>query len=229
MTSPPDPRGRQVGTTSPLDHWEAVYEKRPAHELGWYRPHLETSLRLIRQSRVQPVSPAMGLAGLEVIDVGGGASTLVDDLLEAQARPTVLDLSARALGAAQARLGEAASARVTWLHGDLLSIRLPLAAYDIWHDRAVLHFLTARDDQRAYVDALAASLRPGGYAVIGVFSHDAPPRCSALDLRRYNIQELQDLLGGSFRLVEEAADPHVTPSGLAQPYTYGLFRFEPGR
>jgi SAM-dependent methyltransferase len=143
------------------------------------------------------------------------------------ARPTVLDISAKALSVSQARLGLEANG-VTWIHGDLRTAPLAKSGFDLWHDRAVLHFLTDPADQAIYVRRLRESLCPGGHAVIGVFSHDAPPRCSALDLRRYDIGELAELLGPEFRLIEEAGDPHVTPSGLAQPYTYGLFQLGPG-
>jgi SAM-dependent methyltransferase len=158
-------------------HWDQAYASRQPEQLGWYRPHLETSLALIAAAAPPKDRP--------LIDVGGGASTLVDDLLALGYECiTVADLSASALEQARRRRGERAAA-VTWLEADITTADLPAARFELWHDRAVFHFLTAAAQRSAYLDRLRHALAPGGQAVFGVFAPEAPPRCSGLDVRRY--------------------------------------------
>jgi SAM-dependent methyltransferase len=194
------------------DHWESVYERKAPHQVSWYRPHLEQSLRLIDRAGVD--------RNAALIDVGGGASTLVDDLLErGYHNLTVLDVSARAIDSAKARLGERA-AGVSWLVADITEIALPPAAYDLWHDRAVFHFLREEDDRRRYVKAIQGSVRPGGHVVLGTFGPEGPTQCSGLDVVRYSPADLMAALGDAFQLVEALSEIHSTPSGAAQQFTY---------
>jgi len=190
-------------------HWEKVCSTHPPDGVSWYAPHLAESLRLIREAAPPEAS---------IIDIGGGASTLVDDLLDAGfSRLTVLDISEVALDVARARLGPRAHA-VTWLHADIATAVLPPDAYDVWHDRAVFHFLTEAADRHAYVAALERSLRHGGSAIIGTFALHGPPRCSGLDVVRYDASGIQRALGPQFELTAAAEQTHVTPDGRAQEF-----------
>jgi SAM-dependent methyltransferase len=191
------------------EHWEKVWGTHPPDGVSWYAPHLAESLRLI----LEVIPP-----GGRVIDIGGGASTLVDDLLDAGVSGiTVLDISDAALDVARARLGARAHG-VTWLHADITTAALPSDAYDIWHDRAVFHFLTEQADRDAYVAALERSLKPGGSAIIGTFGLHGPPRCSGLDVVRYDASGIQRALGAKFELTAAAEQTHVTPDGHAQEF-----------
>jgi len=198
------------------DHWERVYSGKPSRKLGWYKPHLQTSLEWIEE---------LGLArNASIIDVGGGASTLVDDLLHAGYQTiTVLDISEKALSSSRERLGERAEL-VRWLTGDISSVDLPSNQYELWHDRAALHFLTEPDQQRVYRDQLLKSLKPGGHLVIGTFALEAPPKCSGLPVRRYSEDQLGSLLGTEFELLRHQKEQHVTPTGVEQMYLYCHFR-----
>ena len=197
-------------------HWERVYSASPADSLGWYQAHLRTSLAWIKALDLAPDA--------RIIDIGGGASTLVDDLLDAGHRSiTVLDLSGHALSSAQARLGNKARL-VTWLEGDVTSIDLRTHYYDLWHDRAVFHFLTTVDQQRKYQDVLLRGLKPGGHLIIATFAPEAPPTCSGLSVQRYAPEELQAVLGGEFELKLDQKEMHVTPGGVEQMYLYCHFR-----
>ncbi len=197
-------------------HWQQVYADKSPLEVSWYRPHLETSLELIT---------ATGVATDDrIIDVGGGASTLVDDLLEAGYNAiTVLDISDAALDASRRRLGSHA-ADVTWLEGDVTKVDLGAGDFELWHDRAALHFLVDEDDRRSYAATLKQSLVPGGHAVLATFAPDGPPRCSGLRVRRHDASMLAALLGDEF--VERATrqDTHRTPSGNEQLFTYCWFQ-----
>ena len=178
-------------------HWEQAYANRPPEQLGWYRPRLESSLALIAAVGLRKDQP--------LIDVGGGASTLVDDLLAlGYERITVADLSDAALERARRRLGDRAEA-VTWMSADMLTAELPAAGYDLWHDRAVFHFLTAAADRAAYLAQLRHALAPGGQAVFGVFAPEAPPRCSGLEVRRYTPEALREEIGAGFVLRSSGA------------------------
>lgn len=200
-------------------HWERVYATTPLEQVGWYRPHLDTSLAWIQALSLPPSA--------HILDVGGGASTLVDDLLALGfTNLTVLDPSAVALTHAQQRLGKQA-ASVSWIEADITEASLPKAFYDLWHDRAVFHFLTTAKAQRRYVEQMQQALRPGGYAILATFSPEAPPRCSGLPVVRYDLEALVHTLGPKFRLLRQGREHHVTPSGVAQPYLYACFQYIP--
>lgn len=196
-------------------HWENVYHNQATEKLGWYESHLQLSLKLIRQA---------GLAKeAAIIDVGGGASTLADDLLdEGFNRLTVLDLSSAALSKAQARLGTHA-AQIVWVQGDITRLSLPRAHYDLWHDRALFHFLLIPEDRLSYAALLHYSLKPGGQIIIGAFAPEAPPRCSGLAVERYSAERLHQVLGGKLKLLSQLTTLHLTPGGVEQMYLYCHF------
>jgi SAM-dependent methyltransferase len=158
-----------------------------------------------------------------IIDVGGGASILVDDLLNAGYRAiTVLDISEKALSTAKCRLGEKAEL-VTWLIGDITSVDLPTHYYDLWHDRAMFHFLVEIEQQQKYRDTLLKALKPGGELIIGTFAPEAPPTCSGLPVQRYSPNQLEGTLGTAFELKRHQKELHITPGGIEQMYLYCLF------
>ena len=197
------------------DHWQQVYSTKLPEKLGWYKPHLQTSLSWIKELSLAAEAP--------IIDVGGGASTLVDDLLGAGCRSiTVLDISETALCSVRERLGKKAN-MVTWLNGDITSVVLPSHHYELWHDRAVFHFLTELDQQRKYRENLLKALKPHGHLIIGTFALEAPPKCSGLPVQRYNLEQLKDTLGAEFELVCHRKEEHVTPGGVEQMYLYCHF------
>ena len=197
-------------------HWETIYRQKRPGEVSWYQPHLNVALDLLAKA---------GLSGeSRIIDVGGGASTLVDDLLARDVKQvTVLDISGQALAAAKARLGEQAK-RVTWIEADVTQAPLPHASYDLWHDRAVFHFLTDAQDRRRYVATMREALKPGGHAVLATFALQGPPRCSGLEVVRHSPDTVQVELGSRFRLVEAVEDDHKTPSGAVQKFVYVRFQ-----
>lgn len=195
-------------------HWEAIYKTNQPHQVSWFQREAKISLDFIRR-----VAPQLTAA---IIDVGGGASTLVDGLVAAgYRRVTVLDLSATALEQARRRLGAAAS-QVAWLEADVLLADLPRATFDVWHDRAVFHFLTASTDRAAYVKEVQMSVKPGGYVLVATFANDGPTRCSGLPVVRYTADALHHEFGSTFRLVESVREEHVTPSGTTQAFVYCL-------
>lgn len=197
-------------------HWEQTYSSNQTEALGWYTPHLQTSLSWIQELGLDANAP--------IIDVGGGASTLVDDLLEAGQRSiTVLDISDKALSLARARLGEKAKL-VKWLEGNITSLDLPTQYYELWHDRAVFHFLTEPEQQEKYRERLLNALKPGGHLIIGTFTTEAPPKCSGLPVQRYNQEQLENTLGGEFELKRHNKELHITPGGVEQMYLYCHFR-----
>ncbi|MBN8214369.1 MAG: class I SAM-dependent methyltransferase [Xanthomonadales bacterium] len=197
-------------------HWEAVYQNKSSTAVSWYRDHLDMSLRLLAESGLDATSRA--------IDVGGGASTLVDDLLDLGIDAiTVLDLSAASLLVARARLGARAE-QVTWLTGDATQVVLPEAAFTHWHDRAVMHFLTDPIDIIAYAAQAARTVAPGGHAVIGGFAPDEPERCSGLPVARRSPEDIAAALGPTFELISTAAERHNTPGGTEQSFAYALLR-----
>jgi 2-polyprenyl-3-methyl-5-hydroxy-6-metoxy-1,4-benzoquinol methylase len=194
-------------------HWEKVYETKAPGQVSWFRPHLETSLALIeRAARNDRVA--------SIIDVGGGASTLVDDLVErGHQNITVLDISQEALHVAQERLGKAAES-VQWLRADVTQIVLPANTYDIWHDRAVFHFLTKPEDRTAYVRNVASAVKPRGHVIVSTFGPEGPTQCSGLDVMRYDADSLHREFGRHFRLVESSKELHDTPFGTRQQFLY---------
>ncbi|WP_018865239.1 class I SAM-dependent methyltransferase [Thioalkalivibrio sp. ARh3] len=199
-------------------HWEQVYQTRDTEAVGWYESEARTSRALIRD-----VAPN---ADAEIADIGGGASVLVDELLaEGYRHLTVFDLSGVALEKARERIGERAEA-VTWQEADVLDYAFPKDALDIWHDRAVFHFLTGADQRAAYVRHMQHALRPGGHVVIGTFALDGPKQCSGLPVQRHSPETLQEAFGPAFALVMSRREVHVTPGGTEQPYNWCVFRRE---
>lgn len=196
----------------PRQHWEQVYASKTADAVSWYQARPDTSLAFIADSKVQRDAP--------VLDVGGGASTLVDHLLErGYTDITVLDLAAHALVQAQARLGPARAQQVQWLIEDVTRFA-PARRYALWHDRAVFHFLGDDAARMAYMDALRRSLVPGGTLIMATFAADGPTRCSGLDVTRYEADALCALFGGDFERMATGREVHVTPWGSEQAFTY---------
>lgn len=204
----------------PRSHWDAVYLATPPSEVSWFQPTATRSLALIRRVASNLDTP--------IIDVGGGASTLVDDLLKASYDDvTVLDLSGVALATAQARLGPSAGRRVQWIEADVRTAPLPRAKYGVWHDRAVFHFLTEAADREAYVAQVRRAVRPGGYVLVSTFALNGPQRCSGLEVSRYSPAGLHAEFGAGFRLVAAEEEEHHTPSGVLQAFIYCLCRYDP--
>ncbi len=198
-------------------HWESVYRSKTADQVSWFQPHAASSMRLIHDA---------ARADAHVIDVGGGASVLVDDLLDAGYRNlTVLDLAEAALAASRARLGARAQA-VQWLAADITRADLPAARYDVWHDRAVFHFLTDPDDRARYVEQVMRSVKPGGHVIIAAFGPDGPLQCSGLDVVRYAPDALHAEFGAPFRLLGHETEIHFTPTGKEQEFVYCYCRRE---
>ena len=196
-------------------HWETVYRSKGEREVSWFQEDPSISRALIHAARATQQSA--------VIDVGAGASRLVDVLLdEGFVDLTVLDLSEAALAVAQARLG-ARSKQVTWIAADVTRWTPP-RRYDVWHDRAAFHFLTEGADQTAYVDRLRTALNPGGCAIIATFAPDGPERCSGLPVVRHDAASLGAILGAEFTLVETRRHDHTTPMGGTQRFQFSLFR-----
>lgn len=199
-------------------HWENVYQTKAADEVSWYRPHLETSLRFIESAAPDGRDA--------IIDVGGGEATLVDDLVRRGHRDvTVLDISAAAIDVAKARLG-AAGAPVRWIVGDVTTVELEAARYDIWHDRAVFHFLTDADDRAAYVRQAAQAVRRGGHVIVATFGPEGPTKCSGLDVVRYTPDRLHAEFGSKFQLLDSTTEVHETPWGAPQQFLYCFFRVD---
>src|SRR5579871_112996 len=199
-------------------HWDAVFQSKAADAVSWYRPHLEISLDLIRRHAPQ--------ASASIIDVGAGESTLVDDLLGAGYRQlTVLDVSKTDIEATKSRLGAAAAA-VRWIAGNVTEVPLPAQAYDVWHDRAVFHFLVDRAQRAAYVRAVLQSVRPGGHVIVSTFGPEGPEKCSGLQVMRYDVETLHDEFGRRFRVEESTKEVHRTPWGAAQQFVYCCCRVE---
>lgn len=199
-------------------HWENVYRSKAMDEVSWYRPHLDVSLTLIEDA-----TPDRSSA---VIDVGGGEATLVDDLVaRGYADVTVLDISQAAVDAARARLGRSAAA-VHWITGDITAVELAAGRYDVWHDRAVFHFLTKAEDRAAYVRQVLRAVRPGGHVIVATFGPEGPQKCSGLDVVRYDATSLHGEFGGKFRLLDSVTELHETPWGAPQQFMYCFCRVE---
>ena len=205
-------------SVSGQSHWDKVYRTKPPDAVSWYRAHLERSLELI--GRIAPDPSAA------IIDVGGGESTLVDDLLAKGYRNiTVLDISSTAIEFARKRIGEHAR-QVTWLTADVTQAALSPRHYDVWHDRAVFHFLTAADQRAAYVRQVAESMKPGGHVIVATFGPEGPEKCSGLNVVRYDADSLHDEFGAHFRLMESATELHQTPFGTTQQFLYCLCKVQ---
>ncbi|NBW75833.1 MAG: class I SAM-dependent methyltransferase [Sphingomonadaceae bacterium] len=200
----------------PKSHWEHVYTTKSADRVSWFQEHADRSLRLIWEvARDRAAS---------IIDVGGGASTLADDLLaDGYSAVTVLDLSEAALEKAKRRIGAEAE-RATWLASDILSVDLPRHHFDVWHDRAVFHFLTKQQERDAYVEAALKAVKPGGFVIVATFAEDGPTECSGLPVRRYSAAELHAEFGAPFALLRHEKEAHATPFGTVQQFVYCMCR-----
>jgi len=198
-------------------HWQTVYHTKAPTDVSWYQPVPRRSLELIR---------ATGLSSkAAILDVGGGSSTLVDNLLkEGFVDITVLDIAPAALAESKKRLEDAAS-RAQWIETDIMAWQ-PARRYDLWHDRAVFHFLVDPQLRARYVQVLKAGLAPDRYVVIATFGPEGPTRCSGLGVCRYSAADLSTILGPTFRLMRSNIDEHVTPAGRTQQFLYGLWRAE---
>ena len=193
-------------------HWDAVYAAKAADRVSWYRPHLDRSLRFLDVARIERTAA--------IIDVGGGASTFVDDLVHrGYSNVTVLDLSQTALDIAAARLGDRAST-VTWIRADVTQANLPDGAYDFWHDRAVFHFLTDQQERSRYVDAARKALRPGGHIVVATLGPHGPEKCSGLEVMRFTADALHEEFGDDFARIGDSTEVHSTPWGSEQEFVY---------
>jgi ubiquinone/menaquinone biosynthesis C-methylase UbiE len=200
------------------EHWEKIYQSKSPTEVSWYQPEARLSVELIRQ-----VAPGLDAP---IIDVGGGASTLVDGLLDAGYRNlTVLDLASSALERAQARLGERAVG-VRWVAADALEVAIPPGEYAVWHDRAVFHFLTGAADRERYVGQARRAVRSGGHVIVASFGPDGPERCSGLEVVRYTPDAMHAEFGADFRLLDSLREEHETPWGSTQAFVYCLCRVE---
>jgi len=196
-------------------HWEKVYTTKGESEVSWFQETPAPSVELIELVGARQSSG--------IIDIGGGASRLVDNLVSRGFEDvTVLDLSEAALASARSRLGDKAS-RVTWIAADVTTWQ-PSRTYDVWHDRAAFHFLTEPNDQAAYVARLRRALRVGGHAIIATFALDGPERCSGLPVSRYDAHALAATLGGGFELIDTRRHDHTTPWGAVQKFQFSAFR-----
>lgn len=199
-------------------HREKIYAEKAPNEVSWYRPHLETSLSFIEQTA--------SARSASIIDVGGGESTLVDDLLSRGFENiTVLDISQNAIDANRRRLGKAAE-RAHWLVADITEVELALSAYDVWHDRAVFHFLTAASDRVAYVHQVAHAVKRGGHVIVSTFGLEGPTKCSGFDVARYDAESLHSEFGIHFRRLGSSSELHRTPFGTIQQFLYCYCRVE---
>jgi SAM-dependent methyltransferase len=198
------------------EHWENVYRSKSFDAVSWYAPHLAESLRLIKQ--LCPVKTAA------IVDIGGGESTLVDDLLNHEYLDlSVLDISSTAIEFTKRRLGTQAE-RVRWHVGNVTTYDFAGKRFDLWHDRAVFHFLTDPGARRSYVDLVRRSVKPGGYVLMATFGPSGPLKCSGLDVVRYDEQKLHHELGQDFQLLGSELSLHRTPSGADQQFLYAWYR-----
>jgi SAM-dependent methyltransferase len=193
-------------------HWEHIYETKAPTQVSWYQEHAQFSLLYIQNTGIRKTD--------HVIDVGGGASTLVDDLIaDGFQNISVLDVSGIALQLARQRLGEKAN-DVKWIEADITQADLPHKAYDLWHDRAVFHFLTQAEDRQRYVEVVRHAVRKGGHVIVATFAPDGPERCSGLEVVRYSPGSLHSEFGDGFVVVDSTRETHHTPFGTEQKFIY---------
>lgn len=205
-------------TRAAENHWNTVYDTKAPDAVSWYRPHLERSLDLITQA-------APGTSA-QIIDVGGGESTLVDDLIaRGYLNITVLDISQKAIDVACSRLGVRANA-VSWTVADVTEADLPPNRFDVWHDRAVFHFLTTEEERVAYVAQVSKSMKIGGHVIVATFGPEGPTKCSGLDVVRYDANSLHAAFGKHFCLLDSATELHQTPFGTTQQFLYCMCKVE---
>ena len=197
---------------SQREHWEDLYRKKGPGEVSWYRPHLDRSLAFLDRAGLS--------TDAAILDVGGGASTLVDDLLERGFHDvTVVDLSEHAILQAKERLGPSGE-RVRWIVGDVTEVELPEHRFDFWHDRAVFHFLTDEKTRTKYVAQVRRALKPNGHIVVATFGPEGPEKCSGLPVVRYTAEGIHDQFGGEFRHAGSDREVHSTPWGTEQEFVY---------
>ena len=197
------------------EYWENVYTTKATDSVSWFQEHAEISLSLIQNANIEK--------NASIIDIGGGASTLVDDLvLNGYSKISVLDLSNTALETSQSRLGLAAEP-INWLVADITKIHFPEHEFDLWHDRAVFHFLTEPEDRLAYIKNILHSVKPKGQVIISTFAEDGPTKCSGLSVIGYSAESLQAEFGNSFLLKKNLNETHSTPSGATQKFIFCLF------
>lgn len=200
------------------EHWEQVYQTKAPTAVSWYTPHLEASFNLIKNVASNLDSP--------IIDVGGGESTLVDDLLLAGYTDiSILDISQTAIDVARMRLGNQANL-AKWIADDITQASLPRSYYEVWHDRAVFHFLTDAQQRLDYVRQVSESVKVGGHIIISTFGPEGPVKCSGLDVVRYNSESLHEQFGKRFKLIDSKTQIHHAPSGAAQQFLYCYCRLE---
>jgi ubiquinone/menaquinone biosynthesis C-methylase UbiE len=193
-------------------HWQHIYQTKTPDNVSWYQEHPALSLDLIVKTGITPTA--------RIIDVGAGASTLADHLLAAGYQDiTLLDISADALRVAQERLGAQAAA-LHWLVGDVTEVEFEAAIYDVWHDRAVFHFLTDSTQRARYVAQVRRAVKAGGHVIVATFAADGPTQCSGLDVMRYDAAGLHGAFGAGFALLESAHETHVTPWSSEQRFVY---------
>jgi len=198
-----------------VDHWDEVYETKRSTRVSWYQPSPEPTLKALDRLSIAPST--------SLIDVGGGASNLVDALLErGWSDLSVLDIAAPALEIARQRLGPAA-AHIQWTVADIATW-LPDRTYDVWHDRAVFHFLTGADERQGYRRALLAGTATGGLVIIATFAPNGPEKCSGLPVQRYDPASLSQELGSALQLVDTWGETHLTPGGSSQAFNWCVFR-----
>lgn len=199
-------------------HWENVYSTKATDSVSWFQPHATLSMQLIRETGID--------YDAAIIDVGGGASTLVDNLVGAGfSNLTVLDMSLAALAVAKARLGTNSSS-IHWVEADITTVDLAKKNYEVWHDRAVFHFLTTKEDRQAYLDLVQQSVKTGGHVIIATFAEDGPTQCSGLPVMRYSVASLQAELGSRFTLLRSQEELHSTPFNTKQKFNYCYFRLD---
>ncbi len=194
------------------EHWEKVYLTKESTELSWFQEHADLSLKLIQATGADKAAP--------IIDVGGGTSPLASDLLGAGFKDvTVLDISGAALKRAQEKLGPLAD-KIIWIEADITQADLPKHHYEVWHDRAVFHFLTFDRDRHRYVQTVKRAVKPGGHVIVASFGLDGPKYCSGLEVVRYSPQTMHEEFGGDFELLTSTEETHHTPSGRDQEFIY---------
>ena len=196
-------------------HWQRVYGEKEPTAVSWYQPVPQKSLQFIRSARIARDEA--------ILDAGGGASTLVDHLVdEGYTDISVLDISGKALEKSRARLGARAGA-ITWIESNVTEFE-PSRQFALWHDRAVFHFLTESVDRDKYIEVVCRALQPNGHLVLATFGPQGPERCSGLDIQRYGVEELQNLFGSRFDLCSHELDEHATPTGSKQQFLYSWWR-----
>ena len=199
-------------------HWEKVYGTKAPESVSWYTPHLETSLNLIQKAASSKASA--------IIDIGGGEATLVDDLLsKGYTDISVLDISQKAIDVARERIAELAD-KVHWYCADITTATLPQNYFDIWHDRAVFHFLTEESQREKYIEQVMRSVKHGGYVIMSTFGLEGPEKCSGLDVVRYDAENLHGQFGKKFKLINSSTEIHNTPMGTTQQFLYCFCRMD---